>query len=119
MNRKPRLADSLKKSLDDEKKSVQDRFEKAEALLDEARVRREPRQKPVEKRPPVIRDGFTMPVEDHALFDVLKERALRLGRVANKSEIARAGLKALASMDDEAFVGTLARVERIKAGRPK
>ena len=70
------------------------------------------------KKPKLVRDGFTMPEPDYALLATLKKRALQAGREVKKSELLRAGLRALAAMPEAAYLGALEGVERIKPGRP-
>ena len=70
------------------------------------------------KKPKLVRDGFTMPEPDYALLAALKKRALQAGREVKKSELLRAGLRALAAMPEAAYLGALEGVERIKPGRP-
>ena len=72
--------------------------------------------KPGKRKP--VRDSFTMPPEDHALIGLIKARALKLGHPAKKSEVLRAGLKALAAMDDFALRAVLQAVPPLKTGRP-
>ncbi|QID19135.1 hypothetical protein G3580_16825 [Nitrogeniibacter mangrovi] len=67
----------------------------------------------------MVRDSFTFPESDYALFAALKRRALAGGAEVKKSELLRAGLQWLASLEDARLVETLGRVERIKTGRPK
>jgi hypothetical protein len=71
-----------------------------------------------QKREKLVRDSFTIPKGEYALLDVLKERATVLTRPAKKSELVRAGIKALASMDDAKFLAALRGVPSIKTGRP-
>jgi hypothetical protein len=66
----------------------------------------------------VVRDAFTMPEEDHALFGVIRQKCLSLGIVATKSEILRAGLKYLAEQGDESLEKIIRAVPKIKTGRP-
>ncbi len=67
----------------------------------------------------LVRDGFTMPETDFALIATLKSRALEARREAKKSELLRAGLRALAALDSKALVATLNKLEPVKIGRPK
>lgn len=71
------------------------------------------------KAPKLIRDSFTIPESDYALFATLKQRALTAGVEVKKSEILRAAVVALAKLDDIEFVKAIGLVERIKTGRPK
>lgn len=75
--------------------------------------------KPVKlKKPKLIRDSFTIPKDEYAVIDALKLRAGQLSSSTKKSELIRAGIKALAAMEDGAFLGALQQVPVIKTGRP-
>ena len=64
------------------------------------------------------RDSFTMPKSEYAQFSVLKERLLKLGQPAKKSELLRAGIMQLTAMTDAALKATMTKVPTIKTGRP-
>lgn len=70
------------------------------------------------KKPKLVRDSFTIPKTEYAVLDELKQRAAKLGAPAKKSEVLRAGIKALAQMSDVAFQSAMAAVPAIKTGRP-
>jgi outer membrane biosynthesis protein TonB len=70
------------------------------------------------KKPKLVRDSFTIPKSEYAAIDLLKGRAMALGRATKKSELLRAGLKVLAGMGDEALQAALANVPTLKTGRP-
>ena len=70
------------------------------------------------KKPKMIRDSFTIPKTEYLVIDALKERAGKLSRAAKKSELLRAGVKALAAMSDAVFLAALSAVPTIKTGRP-
>jgi hypothetical protein len=70
------------------------------------------------KKPKLVRDSFTIPKTEYLVIDALKERAGKLSRAAKKSELLRAGIKALAAMSDDAFLAALSAVPTIKTGRP-
>jgi len=70
------------------------------------------------KKPKLVRDSFTIPKAEYAVLDELKQRAAKLGAPAKKSEVLRAGIKALAQMSDTAFQSAMAAVPAIKTGRP-
>jgi hypothetical protein len=78
-----------------------------------------PGRKNDKPRPRLVRDSFTMPEADFALIPALKERALKAQRATKKSELLRAGLHALAALDDKAFMAALGRLEPVQTGRPK
>ncbi len=64
------------------------------------------------------RDSFTMPESEYAQIATLKKRLLGCGSAARKSELLRAGLALLAGLKDADLVAVLARVEKVKTGRP-
>jgi hypothetical protein len=76
-------------------------------------------KKAAKLRPVLVRDSFTMPESDFALIAVLKARAMKGQRGAKKSELLRAGLHILATLDVAALVTALGRLEAVKTGRPK
>jgi hypothetical protein len=67
----------------------------------------------------LVRDSFTMPGADFVLIDQLKARSLAFKRPVKKSELLRAGLQALAALNDAALRRRLEGLVPIKAGRPK
>jgi hypothetical protein len=71
-----------------------------------------------EKKVKVVRDSFTIPKTELLQVGEMKKRALTLGVGVKKSELIRAGLSALASLNDAAFKKALASVPTIKTGRP-
>jgi len=76
-------------------------------------------KKQVPKKPKLVRDSFTIPESDYALFATLKQRALAAGIEVKKSELLRASLTILAGLDDGALAKAIGQVNRIKTGRPK
>jgi hypothetical protein len=76
-------------------------------------------KKQAPKKPKLVRDSFTIPEADYALFATLKQRALTAGVEVKKSEILRAAVVVLAKLDDAELVKAIGLVERIKTGRPK
>lgn len=67
----------------------------------------------------LVRDSFTMPKAEYQVIDALKARSAKAGRPLKKSEVLRAGVKALAAMSDAAFAAAVADVPALKTGRPK
>lgn len=116
---KKNLSDSLRASLDEERKAVkskgfnnlENRIAKAEAVFD-----KEPSAAKIEK---VIRDTFSIPEKDYQLLEQCKNRALTAQYAVNKSEIVRAGLILLSNLPEEQFINALQLVKKIKTGRPK
>jgi hypothetical protein len=67
----------------------------------------------------LVRDSFTIPKTEYAVLTALKDRALSLTRGVKKSELLRAGISALNTMHDKAFLEALDAVPSLKTGRPK
>ena len=70
------------------------------------------------KKPRLVRDSFTIPKPEYLVLDALKQRAAKLTRPVKKSELLRAGIKALAALSDAEFLMALEQVPAIKTGRP-
>lgn len=70
------------------------------------------------KKPKLVRDSYAMPEAEYARIGELKKRLAGLGSEVKKSELLRAGIAALAALGDAELKAVLARVERIKTGRP-
>jgi hypothetical protein len=70
------------------------------------------------KKPKLVRDSFTIPKVEYAVLEQLKQRAAQSGAPVKKSELLRAGIKALAAMGDAPFRSALGAVPAIKTGRP-
>lgn len=70
------------------------------------------------KKAKLVRDSFTIPKAEFLVLEELKQRATQLTRPAKKSELLRAGIKALAALSDAAFLTALEQVPAIKTGRP-
>lgn len=70
------------------------------------------------KKPKMVRDSFTIPKLEYAVLDELKQRAAKGGTAVKKSELLRAGIKALAAMDSANLLAALGAVPAIKTGRP-
>jgi hypothetical protein len=93
-----------------------------------AKTAHEPAKKAARKRPTepqptpravLVRDSFTMPQAEYAVLAVLKQRLLKLGHEAKKSELLRASLARLAALDDDALLQAAQSVTRLATGRPK
>lgn len=79
-------------------------------------------KKPEKEKAPKLkmeRDSFTMPKVEYAQIYILKDKLVKLGQPAKKSELLRAGLMLLSAMDDEKLKATMAKIPTIKTGRPK
>ena len=78
------------------------------------------------KKPKLVRDSFTIPKLEYLILEELKQRGGKLGNTIKKSELIRAGIKALAAMSDasllaareiKALIG--ASAEKVKLGTVK
>lgn len=70
------------------------------------------------KKVKLVRDSFAMPKLEYLVLEELKLRSGKLGNSIKKSELIRAGIKALASLPDSRFLAALKAVPTIKTGRP-
>ena len=70
------------------------------------------------KKPKLVRDSFTIPKNEYVAIEKLKDRAIALGTSVKKSELLRAGLMSLQSLNDAAYKAALAAVPTLKTGRP-
>ena len=71
------------------------------------------------KKEKLVRDSFSMPESDFKLISAVKKRALAFERVTKKSEVLRAGLKALQGLSEPQLKALLETLPVIKTGRPK
>lgn len=77
--------------------------------------------KKTEKTPKVkvVHDSFSMPKAEYHKIAEIKATCLNAGLHAKKSEVLRAGLKALGEMNEAQLKVAIAGLEKIKTGRPK
>jgi hypothetical protein len=84
-----------------------------------ARKAAAPAKPPKVKKPKLVRDSFTIPKDEYTALSELKQRSAKLAQPVKKSELLRAGIKALAALSDKALLAALKAVPSIKTGRPK
>ncbi len=128
---KKNFAAGITKSIKAETQKVQDRFAKAEQLLESTRTsltpgvypdkvsssqELEPETQKNQQR--VIRDSFTLPSHDYELITTIRDRCLDNRVTINKSEAIRAGLHALNKMSSEELLTVVNSITKIKTGRP-
>ena len=70
------------------------------------------------KKPKLVRHAFSMPDVEYAQLATLKKRIAALGGNVKRSELVRAGIALLAVLSDVELTAVMAKVERIKTGRP-
>jgi len=75
--------------------------------------------KPVKaKKVKLVRDSYAMPENEYAQIGELKKRLATMSVDVKKSELLRAGVAVMAALKDAELKLVMARVERIKTGRP-
>ncbi|MDI1341487.1 hypothetical protein [Polaromonas sp.] len=67
------------------------------------------------KKAKLVRDRFNIPKTEYAVLEELKQRAETLAHPVKKSELVRAGVKALAAMSEAAFRSALEALPTITA----
>jgi len=111
MSKPDPLAANLERSLEDETAAVQRRFANADRALQAKRP---------ETAAAVVRASFSFPAEDHALFDLLQQRAIDAGVSTTRSALVRAGLHALSDLSREELRAALAQLVELRPGpRPR
>ncbi len=105
MSKPDPLAQSLERSLADETAAVERRFRDADRHV-----------LPDKSSGQVVRASFSFPADDHALFDLLPQRAIGAGVSTTRSALVRAGLQTLARMRDAEFVAALGRLVELRPG---
>ena len=118
--RKPSRADE---TVARHQKSLADALEKAQAIsYEQPKIMKQEvdgGKKPAKvKKPRLVRDSYAMPESEYALIGEIKKRLLDLGDGAKKSEVLRGGIALLAALNDAELKAVMARVVRIKTGRP-
>ena len=119
------MLNSLKHSLEQERKAsknktektIEDRFLAADNLFNDSSEFQ--KSTTLETKINVIRDTFTLPESDYNLINICKTKLLENKISATKSEIIRAGLILLNKLTDEELVNCYKLVNKIKIGRPK
>ena len=116
--RSNRFRERLKKTVSEEKRDVAERFSRAEVALGDSQPEAG-RHKKKKRRKTVVRDTFSLPEEDYAIIEEIRQRLIREHAIVkNKSEVLRAGLKLLQALDSETLLEVAEQVESLKPGRP-
>jgi hypothetical protein len=111
-----RFRDKLQKTMAEEKDDVEERFSRADVALGGSQ--NEAKESKTRARKKVIRDNFSMPEEDYALIEEIRQRLLKEHAVArNKSEVLRAGLRALSDMESAELLDAMEQIKILKPGR--
>ena len=70
------------------------------------------------KKIKMVRDSLSIPKLEYDVLDTLKLRAAKMGNPVKKTELIRAGIKAIAALSDSAFLTLVQSVPSLKTGRP-
>ena len=73
---------------------------------------------PKSKKIKMVRDSLSIPKLEYDVLDTLKLRAAKMGNPVKKTELIRAGIKAVAALSDSAFLTLIQSVPSLKTGRP-
>ncbi len=92
---------------------------KALALKEKALAKTANKQAKKVPKIKVVRDSFTMPKNEHMEISKIKDASKKAGLAVKKSEVLRAGLKALSALDMEQTKAILAGLDKVRTGRPK
>lgn len=71
-----------------------------------------------DKKIKLVRDSISIPKDEYVVLAELKLRAGKLSVPVKKTELIRAGIKALAAMPNAAFLSAVRAVPNLKTGRP-
>ena len=71
------------------------------------------------KKPKLVRDSFTMPEDEYALFGQVKKACVAAGFEIKKSELLRIGVALISKLDPKKLQAAQRALAPLKAGRPK
>jgi hypothetical protein len=74
---------------------------------------------PAAGNPSLVRDSFTMPEAEYAVFASAKQRCLQAGVEIKKSELLRIGMALVGQLDVATLQAVLAGLPQLKTGRPR
>ena len=74
---------------------------------------------PTAGNPSLVRDSFTMPEAEYAVFASTKQRCLKAGVEIKKSELLRIGMALVGQLDVATLQAVLAGLPQLKTGRPR
>jgi hypothetical protein len=69
-------------------------------------------------RPHLVRDSFTMPEQEYAVFGTVKQACLKAGFEVKKSELLRIGVALVGQLDMASLRAVLDSLPQLKTGRP-
>jgi len=74
---------------------------------------------PAAGNPSLVRDSFTMPEAEYAVFASAKQRCLQAGVEIKKSELLRIGMALVGQLDVATLQAVLSGLPQLKTGRPR
>lgn len=74
---------------------------------------------PAVSNPVLVRDSFTMPEAEYAVFASTKQRCLQAGVDIKKSELLRIGMALVGQLDVATLQSVLSGLPQLKTGRPR
>jgi len=115
-----RKATKVEETVAKNRKVLADALVQAQAInYDKPKLAKPVAAKPAKaKKVKLVRDSYAMPESEYAQIGTLKKRLATLGCAVKKSELLRGGIAVLAALNDAELQAVMARVERIKTGRP-
>ncbi len=111
---------SLGASLHQETKTVEDKFSRADVVL-QNKVQKKPSRLPDQNhttfQSTVIRYSVSVPQGDFNILEKIKKRYLKMEIAASRSEIHRVSIHALDSLSDAQLLQSYEKLEKLKPGR--
>ena len=114
------LAEKLKQTTTEQRQENKDRFSNADDVLLKGisgKGKLEPRKELAQQS--LVRDGFLIPKDDHAIILATRQRLASSGYTASKTEVIRMALKALETQSEKQLAGLYQSLDEVKRGRPK
>jgi hypothetical protein len=113
------MHDKLKQTTEAQQQDNCDRFANADSvLLKGVAGKQDGQPKPEDDKPKLIRDGFLIPEQEHAIIQATRQRLAGNGITASKTEVIRLALKALEKQSDKQLLTLYRSLDTIRKGRP-
>jgi len=113
---KSKIENLVRKTVENQDTANQEKYQRADSVI--GNLPKLLRTVSSEQKSSVERSIFSMPSSDIALIDMLRSRAGMAGRVStSKSEVVRAGLHALCTLDDSELLQALGQLKKVSRGK--
>lgn len=114
-----KIFDKLNSTVERQDQVLRDRYDNADSILLKSSAPASD-SAPAPQKSSVVRDTFSMPPDDYALIEALRTTAALEGRIStSKSEIVRAGLRALHRLDGMELTKVLGQLTKVPPGRKR